>query len=183
MIRINLLPYREKQKQAGIQKEVFLFSGLFLAFMLILAGSYVFLTFSIKGLEKEIQAKEETLNRLNKIVGEVEMFKKDKNALEKKLSVITRLEENRLAPVCHLDKLNSAIPTRDAWLDRMAKKEAEMQLEGVARSNMVLSQLMRNLEETGFLSTVDLVSSKQKEYSGMKFYQFVLSCKIKKQGT
>jgi len=79
--------------------------------------------------------------------------------------------------------LNRAVPTRDAWLDKLAKKEKELQLEGVVRTNMVLSQLMSNLENMSFLQTVDLVSSKQKEYSGMKLYQFVLSCKIKEQGT
>lgn len=183
MIRINLLPYQEKRKQADLKKQILILSGSFLAFILVLAGIHFYVSFSIGSLEKEIQEKEDTLNRLNKIVGEVETFKKDRDALEKKLAVIARLEENRLAPVHYLDRLNAAVPTRDAWLDKVSQKEDELQLEGVARTNMVLSRFMRNLEGMNFLETVDLVSSRQKDYSGMKLYSFVLSCKIKKQGT
>ncbi|OPY09111.1 MAG: Fimbrial assembly protein (PilN) [Syntrophus sp. PtaB.Bin001] len=183
MIRINLLPYREKQKQAGLKKEIILLSGAFLAFVLVIVGIHSFMLFNISSLEKEIQEKENTVARLDKIVGEVEVFKKDKNSLEKKLSVISKLEENRSAPVRYLDELNLAVPTRDAWLDKVSQKETELYLEGVARTNMVLSQFMRNLEHMSFLQTVDLVSSKQKDYLGVKLYQFVLSCKIKKQGT
>lgn len=183
MIRINLLPYREKQKQAGLKKQVLILSGSFLAFILVLVVIHFYMSFSISGLEKTIQEKEETLTRLNKIVGEVETFKKDKNSLEKKLSIIARLEENRLSEVRYLDDLNLAVPSRDVWLDRLTQKETELQLEGVARNNMVLSRFMRNLENMSFLQTVDLISSKQKEFSGMKLYSFVLSCKIKQQGS
>jgi len=183
MIRINLLPYREKQKQADVKKQIFFLAGSFLVFLLVLAGIHLFMALSISRLEGEIKEKEETLAKLNKVVGDVETFKKDKTSLEKKLSVITRLEENRLAPVRYLDELNSAVPTGDAWLDKVTQKESELQLEGVARNNMVLSRFMRNLEGRSFISTVDLVSSKQNDYSGMKLYQFVLNCKIKKQGT
>jgi type IV pilus assembly protein PilN len=183
MIRVNLLPYREKQKQAGLKKQIFLLGGSFLVLLLVLGGIHLFMVLSISSLEGEIKEKEETLVKLNKIVGEVETFKKDKNSLEKKLSVITRLEENRMAPVRYLDELNSSVPTGDAWIDRITLKESELQLEGVARNNMVLSRFMRNLEGRSFLSAVDLVSSTQKDYSGMKLHQFVLTCKIKKQGT
>jgi len=182
MIRINLLPYREKKKQAGLQKQVFLFGGSFLALLLILGGIHLFMITSIRSYEGDIKEKEEVLARLNKIAGEVEIFKKDKNVLEKKLSVISRLEENRLAPVRYLNDLNSSVPIGDAWIDRIILKESDLKLEGVARNNMVLSRFMRNLEGRSFLSAVDLVSSTQKEYSGMKFHQFVLNCKIKKQG-
>ena len=183
MIRINLLPYREKQKQAGLKKQILLLSGSFLALILILGGIHLFVSLSISSLGKQVQEKEETLARLNKIVGEVETFKKDKNSLEKKLAIINRLEENRLAEVRYLNELSRAVPTRDAWLDKLSQKDMELQLEGVARNNMALSQFMRNLESLSFLSAVDLVSSRQKDYSGMKLYSFVLSCKIKKQGS
>ncbi|SEL95453.1 type IV pilus assembly protein PilN [Syntrophus gentianae] len=183
MIRINLLPYREKQKQAGLKKQILIFGGSFLVLLLVLGGIQLFLSLSISSLKEEIKEREETLVRLDKIVGEVEVFKKDKNLLEKKLSVINRLEENRLAPVRYLDQLNSSVPMGDAWLDRITFKESELQLEGVARNNIVLSRFMRNLEGIGFISAVELVSSTQKDYSGMKLYQFVLNCKIKKQGT
>lgn len=183
MIRINLLPYREKQKQAGLKKQVLILSGSFLAFVLLLAGVHLFMAFSISELGIKIQEKEESLVRLNKVVGEVEIFKKDKTSLEKKLSIITRLEENRHAEVRYLDALNLAVPSRDVWLDRLTQKEAELQLEGVARNNMILSRFMKNLENMSFLETVDLISSKQKDFSGMKLYSFVLSCKIREQGT
>ncbi len=183
MIRINLLPYQEKRKQADLKKQVLIFSGSFLAFLLVLAGIQLYVSFSIRNLEKEIQEKEETLTRLNRIVGEVETFKKDVSSLEKKLSVISRLEENRLAPVYYLDRLNSAVPAQDAWLDKVSQQETGLQLEGVARTNMVLSRFMRNLEALNIFETVELISSRQKDYSGMKLYLFVLSCRIKKEGT
>ncbi len=83
----------------------------------------------------------------------------------------------------YLDRLNSAVPAQDAWLDKVSQQETGLQLEGVARTNMVLSRFMRNLEGLNIFETIELISSRQKDYSGMKLYSFVLSCRIKKEGT
>jgi Tfp pilus assembly protein PilN len=41
--------------------------------------------------------------------------------MEKKLSIIQRLEENRLYPVRMLDQFTSLVPVKEIWLEKIAE--------------------------------------------------------------
>src|SRR4030065_21075 len=105
---------------------------------------------------------------------------KKKKELEQKLAVINTLEVNRCFPVRTLDELNMLVPTKDLWLDKVAETGKALRIEGVAGDNDILSRIMSNLEKAGFVQSVDLVVSKEKDFSGVKLQQFVLTRVVKK---
>ena len=78
MIRINLLPYREKEKKKTFLRRIVLLSGSFVLFLLILVSVYLYFDLSIGDIEKKIQEAEVKLVVLNKKVGDMEGFKRDK---------------------------------------------------------------------------------------------------------
>ena len=80
MIRINLLPYREKEKKENLQRQIILIAGSLVLLLLILGSVYVYFIASIKSIENEIQDAEAKLVVLNKKVGDIERFKRDKKA-------------------------------------------------------------------------------------------------------
>ncbi|OHE22911.1 MAG: hypothetical protein A2Z43_07385 [Syntrophobacterales bacterium RBG_19FT_COMBO_59_10] len=180
MIKINLLPYREKEKKENIKRQIIIISGSLLLFILILLTGHIYINMTIGDLEEKIKEAEAKLVILDKKVGDIESFKKDKKELEQKLAVINTLEVNRFFPVRTLDELNMLVPTKDLWLDKVAETGKALRIEGVARDNDILSRFMRNLEKAGFVQSVDLVVSKEKDFSGVKLQQFVLTCVVKK---
>ena len=180
MIRINLLPYREKEKQVNLQRRFVFLAGSLVLFLLVLGAVYLYFSRSISGLEKSIQEEDAKLVVLNKKVGDIEGFKRDKQEVEQKLAVIKSLESNRLFPVRMLDELNILVPARDIWLERINQTGNDLRIEGVARNNDVVARFMKSLEKASFIQTVDLMGTKEKEVSGNKLQQFILTCITKK---
>jgi len=180
MIRINLLPYREKEKKANLQSRIVLLAGSLALFLLVLGSVYLYFSIGIGGLEKSIQEEEAKLAVLNKKVRDIEGFKRDKQEMEQKLTVIKSLESHRLFPVRMLDELNVLIPARDLWMERINQTGNDLRIEGVARNNDVVARFMKGLEKAGFIQTVDLMGTKEKAVSGSKLQQFILTCTTKK---
>lgn len=180
MIKINLLPYREKQKKENLQRQIIILSGTLVLFLLILGGVYLYLSMSISGMESTIREAEAKLVILNKKVGDLEGFKRDKREIEQKLEVIKSLDGNRLFPVLMLDRINRLVPSKDIWLERVSESGQELRIEGVARDNGTVARFMRSLEKVDFIRTVELGGTREKEVSGAKLQQFLLICAIKK---
>ncbi len=93
MIRINLLPYREKAKKENVRRQVSILGGVLVLFVLILLAVHLYFTMSVSRLEAEVKAADAKLVALNKKVGDVEGLKREKKELEQKLGVIKTLEE------------------------------------------------------------------------------------------
>jgi len=181
MIRINLLPYREKEKIEDITRQIMIIGITFVIFLLAIGGIQLYLSTSISNLEENITKQQQELDRLTKIIGDIEVYKKDKALLEKKLAVINNLEENRLAPVRMLDELTSVVPVKDVSLEKVSEKGDVVTFEGIARNNIAVAHFMKNLAGSTFVKSVDLISTKEKEIAGIKLQQFNVSC-VKKKG-
>ena len=181
MIRINLLPYREKEKKEDLTRQVIIIAITFIVFLIVIGSIHLYVTLSISSTEKNIKAQEERLTVLTKIIGDIEVFRKDKAVLEKKLAIINNLEGNRLAPVRMLDELSTTIPAKDVWIEKLSERGSDITIEGVARNNIAVAHFMRNLAISSFVKSVDLISTKEKEISGVKLQQFIISC-VKKKG-
>ncbi|HQI25089.1 MAG TPA: hypothetical protein PLV15_09620, partial [Smithella sp.] len=95
MIKINLLPYREKAKKDTFLRQIFIVAGSVVLFILLLAWVTIWIKSSISNLETQIKDSEALITDLNKKIGDLEKFKKDKKELEQKIGVIATLEENR----------------------------------------------------------------------------------------
>jgi type IV pilus assembly protein PilN len=181
MIRINLLPYREKEKKKTFFRGIALMSGSLVLFLLLLVSLYIYFDLTIDHIEKQIREAEAKLVVLNKKVGDVEGFKKDKKMVEQKLAVIKTLESNRFAPVQMLDELYLLVPVKDLWLENLNQSGSDLRIEGMARNNDVVALFMKSLEGASFIQTVDLLGTMEKEVSGVKLQRFSLVCILKKR--
>ena len=180
MIRINLLPYREREKKEDLTRQIVIVVITFVIFLLAIGSFHLYLSISTNSLEKNVKLQEEELAGLTKTIGDIEKYKTNKTVLERKLAIINNLEENRLAPVIMLDELSTLVPVKDVWLDKISEKGSDITIDGMARNNIEVAHFMRNLSGATFVKTVDLVSTREKEVSTMKLQQFVISC-VKKR--
>jgi type IV pilus assembly protein PilN len=180
MIRINLLPYREKEKKESLQRQIVLFAGSMVLVVLVLVAVFFYFSITVGSLEKRIAEAHARLALLDRKVGDIEGFKRDKKELEQKLGVINTLEGNRIFPVRMLDELNMLVPAKEIWLERLTETGQELRIEGMAKDNGTVALFMKNLEKASFVKTVDLVVSREKDVAGTKLQQFILTCGIKR---
>ena len=180
MIKINLLPYREKKKKENLVQQIWIVAGSFIVFILLLVWLQIWMNSSISDLKSQIKKSEALLVDLDKKIGDLEKFKNDKKELEQKLGVIATLEENRLAPVKTLDNLAMLVPSKDIWLIKITQKGDSINIEGIGRDNIVVADFMKDIEKFDPIKSVDLISSKRIEISGITLQQFNLSCIMKK---
>jgi type IV pilus assembly protein PilN len=180
MIRINLLPYRERVKKEDLTRQIVIIVITLVVFLLVIGSFQLYLSISTSSLEKNIKLQEEELARLTKIIGDIEQYKLNKSTLERKLAIINNLEENRLAPVMMLDELSLLVPVKDVWLDKISESGSEITIDGMARNNIAVAHFMKNLSGANSVKTVDLLATREKEISGMKLQQFLISCVKKK---
>lgn len=180
MIRINLLPYREKIKEEARQRQIIFISFPVVVFLLVIVILHVQMVSSIGKLEKKIQGAENELKILTKKTGDLEKFKKDREICKTKLEIIRNLERNRLDPVRFLDELTSLVPEKHIWLTTLSETGSNIKLSGIAINNSAISDFMEALERSRFISSVELVASKQTIVSGVKLKAFQLSCNRKK---
>ncbi len=178
MIKINLLPYREKKKKENIKRQLFIISGAVILFLLVVVAVHLFFLTSLGQLESQVKENEAKLVVLNKKVGDVEKFKKDKKTLEGKIGVINKLESDRYFAVRWLDKLNLLVPSKHAWLEKITQNGQEIRIEGIARDNGIVAGFMKNLEKAEFVRSVELVVAKEKVIAGVPLQQFVLVCMV-----
>jgi type IV pilus assembly protein PilN len=180
MIKINLLPYREQEKKENLARQISIIAGSFIVFILLLIFVQFNLTSSINNLELQVKESEATLVTLDKKIGDLDKFKKDKKELELKLGVIKTLEENRLAPVKTLDDLAMLVPQKSIWLSKLTQSNDKLTIEGVGRDNIAVADFMKTMENFAPIKSVDLVTSKKTEIAGITLQQFNFSCILKK---
>jgi type IV pilus assembly protein PilN len=180
MIKINLLPYREKVKKENIARQISIIAGSFVVFILLMIYVQIQLTSTISNLTSQVKEAEGNLASLNKKIGDLEKFKADKKELEQKLDVIHTLEENRLAPVKTLDDLASLVPSKSIWLTKIIQKGDRLNIEGVGQDNIAVADFMKIIEKFEPIKSVDLISSKKTEVAGITLQIFNFSCLMKK---
>ena len=132
MIKINLLPYREKKKKENLVQQIWIIAGSFIVFILLLFWLQIWINSSISNLKSKIKESEASLVELDKTIGDLDKFKNDKKELEQKLGVIATLEENRLAPVKTLDNLAMLVPSKNIWLIKITQKVTTLTLKELA---------------------------------------------------
>jgi len=146
MIKINLLPYREKEKKENLARQITIIAGSFVVFILCLVWVQVYIASQVKELEAKLESSRQALKVLDTKVGGLEKFKIKKAELELKLGVIGTLEENRLLPVRTLDDLSMLIPQKNIWLIKIVQNNDSLTIEGVGRDNIAAADFMKTIE-------------------------------------
>ena len=75
MIKINLLPYREKAKKDTFMRQVFIIAGSFVIFLLLLVWVQIWVKSSVNDLKTQIKEAESLLADLDKKIGDLEKYK------------------------------------------------------------------------------------------------------------
>lgn len=145
MIRINLLPVRQvKKREAGRQYIVVLLGCVILA---LIGNGYWYWTMDSKRAEqqKKLEATNQRIAQLEKVIGEVNNLNKRKKEVEDKLSVLEKLRKQRGGPVKLLDALATSIPKK-VWITSFDETNGSVKMSGNGESFDDVSEFMRALK-------------------------------------
>ncbi len=181
MIKINLLPVRAARKKEAVQRHLVLFVAGLVAVLLVGIVMYT----GKKGELSEIQVAnkqlQDEIENLEKIIGEVGIFKEQEALLERKLGVIRTLKANKTGPVHMLDELATRIPEK-LWLAKLDEQEQRVTLEGLSINNEVIATFMSRLEESIYFSEVYLVSIEKEQIDDLHLKRFTITCRLRVPG-
>jgi type IV pilus assembly protein PilN len=177
MIRINLLPVREEKKRESARQSISI--GVLSAVLLVLVLGYFHINAStrINTLNSKIKSTEEEINRLNKVVGDVNEYQKRKKELQEKIKVIDELSRKKTGPVHMLDELSKITPSK-LWITSLQESDLQLTLDGIALDNETIASFMMNMERSAYFSNVELVQSQQHTQENLKLKKFNITCQV-----
>ncbi|MBF0475238.1 MAG: PilN domain-containing protein [Deltaproteobacteria bacterium] len=178
MIRINLLPFREKRKRENVLRQVVIFfvSVTVVGLVLFLVGYNQ--SSDIERLQGEQKQLNIQLVEYQKILDKITKAEKDKEEIQRMARVILDLNKNRTGAVRMLDEMSIRIISNRIWLTKISQSGGSMTLDGMSMDNKTLSDFMVALEESKYFANVNLAYSQQRKVDKLELKQFVISCTV-----
>lgn len=184
MIKINLLPHREK-KRVQRKNRFFFMLGLAAAVgvvLIVLVGT--FFSYKIdqqKGRNNFIKAEN---TRLDGEIKEVAMLKQEIEALKARQQAVEDLQGDRNQPVYLMDELVKQVP-EGAFLRSFKQEGQRVAVNGYAQSNERVSELLRNLSNNSpWLERPDLIEIRSASIGTgrdtKRVFEFTLNVGIKR---
>src|SRR4030042_5609475 len=161
MIRINLLPYRERRKKEIIQRQLSVF--IISLFCLVVALIYfnAVLNGRVARLKSSIDVTRKEIAQYNLINKEIEEINKKLDILKKKTLVIENLKAERKKPLELLDVMTKVIIPKRMWFTSLTSENETVSISGIALDNKTVADFMTSLEATNLFASVNLKSIRQ----------------------
>jgi type IV pilus assembly protein PilN len=179
MIRINLLPFRAARKKENIRKQISIYL-LSLVLLFALMGLFFYqLTTELNGLKQRQNELNVELKKFEVTLKRMAELEKTIKEVRSKLAVIKELEANKTGPVHLLDEIAKAVPKDKLWLSSLKESRGTLTLQGTAMDNETVALFMTNLEDSDYISSVDLQSTKMRTLAEhrLNVSDFTLECK------
>lgn len=163
MIKINLLAEKKpvKTKAPALKFDGFggtqnLLLGGILVLGFLVAGTWWWVRASElrSWKEKDVLADKE-LVRLQEVRKKAELFKTQKELLERKINLITELKKKQSVPVHILDQISKNLPDF-LWLESMTAAQNKIVISGRATTYTAVSNFYDNLSASGYFTEVVL---------------------------
>ncbi len=173
MVRLNLLPWREARRQH--QKRLFVLHGMIA--MLVTLGATMASYFVIDGLILAQESRNAFLTaeitKLDSKINEIKEIEKKKADLLARRDIIQELQYVRPEVVHLFDEIVTAIPD-GVFLTGIKQSGRNVVLEGRAQSYGRISDLMRNIKASAWITNPTLTIIKDQDKSDRGLSQFEL---------
>lgn len=164
MPRINLLPWREELRKRR-QRDFGVLAGLsVLAMAVVVLGVHAYFSARIEFQQSRNEYLQQQIALLDERIKEIEELDQEKSRLLARMEIIQQLQASRPEIVHLFDELVETLPD-GVYLTKLAQKERNLNLEGVAQSNARVSSLMRNMDGSEWMENPALVEIKARSKS------------------
>ncbi len=147
MARINLLPWRERER-AEKQREFLTLLGFVAIFgVLLVFAAHVLVNNRISAQEARNDFLRDEIRKVDRRIREIKELEKTKRALLDRMEIIQRLQRSRPEVVHLFDELVKTLP-EGMYLTKVQQTGDRLLIEGKAESDARVSTYMRNLEDS-----------------------------------
>src|SRR5260370_42624735 len=185
MIRINLLgQIRPKASRRPVDTGaalpvLFIGAGLVLG-VLVLGFLYYSWQQQLNTENNKIKTLQAQKSDLENIKQQVEVFDKQKQVLQQRVSTIEQLQRDRTGGQDLLDMVaNTVSRTENLWLTTMTRKGTTLSIEGASASVNAVANFITALKRSGYFHKVEIKEAKQDDKNtGIQTFLFQLSAEI-----
>src|SRR3989449_8606972 len=188
MIRINLLgQIRPKASRrapstvdaGGALPAVFIGAGLVLG-ALVLGFFYYTWQNQLNKENAEIKRLTAQKTELEQIKQQVELFEKQKDLLQRRVSTIEQLQRDRTGGQELLGMVaNTVSRTENLWLTEMVRKGSVLSMEGTSASVNAVANFITALKRSGYFQKVEIKEAKQDDKNtAVQSFLFQISAEI-----
>lgn len=173
MPRINLLPWRQQERQRR-QKEFGIFAiGAFLAAAAVTLFTSWGVSASVDRQRERNELLKTEIAELDRQITEILGLEAQKARLQARIEVIERLQRSRPEVVHVFDQLVRTLP-EGVYLTSVKQTDKRLELKGVAQSSTRVSTFMRNIEASPWLQEPQLqvVETMKNQAQGSEFTLF-----------
>lgn len=172
-MKINLLPWREEV--VAFNKAIFIrlmLSALILSVIALLLGYQLYFS-QVSHSQSYLKALEEAKTNLGKKVSLFFNQKKMQEEVNKRITVLERLQQSRYETVRLLNQIIKVTP-KGIYLLKMERKDKQVEILGMTNSNLLITQLMKDINLSPELEIVSLQKVEKSEGKNLVVTQFDL---------
>jgi type IV pilus assembly protein PilN len=185
MIRVNLLPHSDAKAARRRSGGGPVFDKMkvvpLAALSTVMTASLVVLMLQSareKSLEQEVAVARAEAEKYKKTIALIDEMVRKENELNRRLDIVRQLDQNRFRTVTVLDEMAKRVPNY-LWLTSVKEVSGnKLAIDGLAFSNLVISDLMSNLEGSNVFRDVDLTVAKRKEVETQSVVGFTLTTAV-----
>lgn len=184
MIRINLLPREEVARRRKVALPNL---GNFAPLVLLLAAlggigtAHQLQTQRIDDLKAIIADEETEARKLAPEIAKIKRLNQQRQDLNDRLDVITRLDSDRYFRVHLMDELNRSLPD-NMWLTRFEEiGGGSFAVEGVTFSNFLVSDFLQNISGSPWFAGIDLLVAEKGAIGDVPVVKFKATAKAVRQ--
>jgi type IV pilus assembly protein PilN len=173
MPRINLLPWREEQRNERKLKFTIALGGAALTAAAFSFIAYLMFGSMIRGQQARNDLLREEIRKLDKQIEEINSLENDKQKFIARMEIIEKLQRSRPEIVHVFDDIVRTLP-EGTYLTGVKQTEKRLKFDGVAQSSTRVSAFMRNIDASEWLRNPELevIETKKDNALGSSFTLF-----------
>lgn len=173
MAHINLLPWREERNKQKQREFAFIAGGSVIIAGLIVLFSHIHFDGKIITQDQRNTFLQNEISVLDKRIGRIKELESLKDDLLARMNVIQDLQSSRPESVHLMDELVRTIP-EGVYLNTFTQKSRSLEMAGVAQSNARVSDYMRNIDSSEWLTDPRLGLIRTTEQNRRRIANFTL---------
>jgi len=164
MAKINLLPWREELRKQKQREFGFMAGGSAIIAALVVLLAHLHISGLIDNQNQRNAFLEKEIEILNERIGRIKELEQLKANLLARMNVIQELQRSRPESVHLMDEMVRTLPD-GIYLKKFVQKNKALTMDGVAQSNARVSDYMRNIDSSLWLTgpRLDVIKTTEKD--------------------
>jgi len=174
MIRVNLLPYRPERRKNKILQHLGWLFGSVIAVAALLMFVNMYGDGELADLQTEFGQLQAQNLVLKKKIGKIRNLDKLRVDVERKLTLVDKLQQGRFESLKTLAELSKVIP-ENVWLTSIVDRSGTLKIAGLGESNKAVANFMRSLDKSSLFGNIALQVITRKEARGVPIRNFAMT--------